>query len=577
MPWLLRPGRKETAGPLRGLPTHFFQLAQIYTLERSLCQLLNLRVAPHARGFGRVRPRPPASPSIALAPASSRRVSVSTAAAAAAAAAASRRLAPPPRRCASIRRQAATLRLCSSSVRAKACPPRAVGDEVDDSRSRSGFAAASIAARPGLAIGVGGSPAMHIGVVGRRRRQLARPQPAPQRPLPLGDAVDHRRVGLQPHAAPQPVDEDRRHPRAAPRRPRSPSPRSRPASAAPRATRSGRSGARPAQAAARISSCCACHPRQHVRPRRRRAGNRTPPAPAIPSGGSSATSPVSSAAPVRSSTTCQLVSPSGTTTCRTTLPPRFSSSRISSHRGPGRDAVLAEPQPAVELAVARRDPEDRRVARSRPPPRACPPRSPAPRRARPASSTGAAQRPRARDSLRLRPGRRRPKTTTSPRISRVSAFAATCRIIGGGSLHAGAAPARRWCRRSRTSSTAPRRSPAPPPCSGARSIGVATDGFSRLIVGGATWSRIASTQKIASTAPAAPSRCPVADLVDDIVTLPAALPSSRATAPELDLVAHRRRGAVRVDVVDRRPASARRSSAPPSSPGSRRRRPAPAR
>ena len=41
-------------------------------------------------------------------------------------------------------------------------------------------------------------------------------------------------------------------------------------------------------------------------------------------------------------------------------------------------------------------------------------------------------------------------------------------------------------------------------------------GISRFSVGGATLSRIARIEKIASTAPAAPSRCPVADLVDDI-------------------------------------------------------------
>src|SRR5258706_7308913 len=66
---------------------------------------------------------------------------------------------------------------------------------------------------------------------------------------------------------------------------------------------------------------------------------------------------------------------------------------------------------------------------------------------------------------------------------------------------------------------------------GTRSIAVATDGLSRLMVGGAILSRIARTLKIASIAPAAPSRCPVDDLVDDIDTLEAALPSSRSTAP----------------------------------------------
>src|SRR6202022_2489567 len=66
---------------------------------------------------------------------------------------------------------------------------------------------------------------------------------------------------------------------------------------------------------------------------------------------------------------------------------------------------------------------------------------------------------------------------------------------------------------------------------GTRSIAVSTDGFSRLMVGGAMLSRIARILKIVSTAPAAPSRCPVEDLVDDIDTLDAALPNSRSTAP----------------------------------------------
>src|ERR1700744_998829 len=66
---------------------------------------------------------------------------------------------------------------------------------------------------------------------------------------------------------------------------------------------------------------------------------------------------------------------------------------------------------------------------------------------------------------------------------------------------------------------------------GTRSIAVATDGLSRLMVGGATLSRIARMLKIASIAPAAPNKCPVEDLVDDIDTLEAALPSNRSTAP----------------------------------------------
>src|ERR1700742_830611 len=66
---------------------------------------------------------------------------------------------------------------------------------------------------------------------------------------------------------------------------------------------------------------------------------------------------------------------------------------------------------------------------------------------------------------------------------------------------------------------------------GTRSIAVATDGLSRLMVGGAILSRIARMLKIASIAPAAPNKCPVEDLVDDIDTLEVALPSSRSTAP----------------------------------------------
>src|SRR6202020_2154959 len=66
---------------------------------------------------------------------------------------------------------------------------------------------------------------------------------------------------------------------------------------------------------------------------------------------------------------------------------------------------------------------------------------------------------------------------------------------------------------------------------GTRSIHVSTDGLSRLMVGGTMLSRIARMPKIASIAPAAPSRCPVDDLVDDIDTLDAAFPSNRSTAP----------------------------------------------
>src|SRR6202008_480394 len=41
-----------------------------------------------------------------------------------------------------------------------------------------------------------------------------------------------------------------------------------------------------------------------------------------------------------------------------------------------------------------------------------------------------------------------------------------------------------------------------------------SSGLSRLRVGGTIWSRIARMQKILSTAPAPPRRCPMADLVE---------------------------------------------------------------
>ncbi len=83
-----------------------------------------------------------------------------------------------------------------------------------------------------------------------------------------------------------------------------------------------------------------------------------------------------------------------------------------------------------------------------------------------------------------------------------------------------------------------------------RSIALSRDGLSRLRVGGATPSRMARIEKMPSTAPAAPSRWPMADLVEDIASLPAASPHSRSTAPQFQVIAERRRGAVGVDVLD---------------------------
>ena len=76
--------------------------------------------------------------------------------------------------------------------------------------------------------------------------------------------------------------------------------------------------------------------------------------------------------------------------------------------------------------------------------------------------------------------------------------------------------------------------------------------------------RSAPTVAIASTAPAAPSRCPIADLVDETGTSVAALAERQLQRLGLRAVVERRRGPVRVHVVDdrpaRRPASASASS-----------------
>ncbi len=59
-----------------------------------------------------------------------------------------------------------------------------------------------------------------------------------------------------------------------------------------------------------------------------------------------------------------------------------------------------------------------------------------------------------------------------------------------------------------------------------------------MSVGGATLSRIARIEKIASTAPAAPSRWPIADLVDDIDSCAGGVADQALDRAELDLVAH---------------------------------------
>src|SRR5215467_3618936 len=65
---------------------------------------------------------------------------------------------------------------------------------------------------------------------------------------------------------------------------------------------------------------------------------------------------------------------------------------------------------------------------------------------------------------------------------------------------------------------------------GTKSTNALTDGLSRLSVGGATRSRMARIEKIASTAPAAPNRWPIEDLVEDMEMQPASSPTSLCTA-----------------------------------------------
>ena len=66
----------------------------------------------------------------------------------------------------------------------------------------------------------------------------------------------------------------------------------------------------------------------------------------------------------------------------------------------------------------------------------------------------------------------------------------------------------------------------------------------------------------ASRPPAAPSRWPVIDLVDDTASLSRVVAEAALDGQRLERVVVRRRGAVRVDVVDLRRARCRRSRAP---------------
>ena len=108
---------------------------------------------------------------------------------------------------------------------------------------------------------------------------------------------------------------------------------------------------------------------------------------------------------------------------------------------------------------------------------------------------------------------------------------------------------------------------------GTRSIAVSTEGLSRLSVGGTILSRIASAEKIASIAPAAPSKMTGRRFCRRHREPARAVAEQTFDRLELDLIAHRRRRAVGVDVVDLARRRRRRASVPPSCSGKPRRRP----
>ena len=170
------------------------------------------------------------------------------------------------------------------------------------------------------------------------------------------------------------------------------------------------------------------------------------------------------------------------------------------------------------------------------------PRSPAPRAARAARpsarsrggrSPGRWHRPLALLAQSSRPSHHRPLTGRRRR----SALGSRARAL-------------RWCRRSRTSSRARRARRTARALPATWSSAHSGSGSSRLIVGGSTPVSSARTQSSASTAPAAPSRWPVIDLVAETGSEPACAAEHRADRARLGRVAGRRARRVRVQVVD---------------------------
>ena len=198
-------------------------------------------------------------------------------------------------------------------------------------------------------------------------------------------------------------------------------------------------------------------------------------------------------------------------------------------------------RPAQDAAVLR-------VAEQRAARRAFPPRRPRRRRARPCGS--------ARDATAERKTRREPGSQ-----SRSSRSTGRERSVGGGldegEPRAHARPrgtARRCGRRSRTSSRSPSAAARCAPAGAPRRARSRGRGPRRAppspASAGRLRSRRASTVATASTAPAAPSRWPIADLSEETGTSRARSPSALLDGLGLRAVVQRRGGAMRVDPVD---------------------------
>ena len=211
-----------------------------------------------------------------------------------------------------------------------------------------------------LAAGIGNrrrrQAEMNIGVPAVRLFQVLAQQAAAERRLASGQAVNHRRVGLQLHAPAQPVDEDAGDTRPLARLAGFPSPRSMPGSA-PRLS-SAAAGSNPGPP----------RPRRALRPWRPACAgsvDRAPrpgqkgrcPAISAPSAGFRVIGPVNSATCRTRSSTCQVVRPSGTVRRRSTVRPAMIIPSASRWLTAGRKAVFARLDPAVGAEDLRPYPE----------------------------------------------------------------------------------------------------------------------------------------------------------------------------------------------------------------------------